>query len=303
MVKIFHKRPYILIGWSIFIFLLLPFVGIIAPLKTFASDHYLYLPQIGLYFIGVKIIDSLKTKKWIYFLLVIVLVLLFIKTRQQISYWKDDVTLWEYTNNVTKNNYEAHYNLALAYTKKGDVRRGVDEYLKFLTVEDFKKTKARELQRDDFKQKNKKNKEELIACIKNNKSDPSYYYNLGVLLSQEEEFENAKRCFNKSIELDSQYVYALVNLALLYFDEDHKKAIDLLLKASKLTPDLFQINYHLSFYYLYEYRLDKVDFYLKKALKKDQCNYELNLLKTMNDIWLSILCSKGGFKSILEKDL
>jgi len=66
--------------------------------------------------------DTKLTKNEMVFcaiLIAILVVSLIITTREQVTHWKDGITLFKHAVSVTDNNYLAYYNLAQAQLKEG----------------------------------------------------------------------------------------------------------------------------------------------------------------------------------------
>jgi len=119
-----RDRRYLFVGWFWFLITLLPMIGIITVGEQSMADRYAYIPFIGLFVAGVWALDALASKCRIptrsrAAVAVLVIFVLGCLTYRQLAYWHDDETLWRYTLTVTKANYMAHDNLAIALAKQG----------------------------------------------------------------------------------------------------------------------------------------------------------------------------------------
>ena len=152
--------------------------------------------------------------------------------------------------------YAAHKMLAEIYEKEGGMRKAIDEYIKVLDIkgDDYKsyfkipkllnelgkKEEAIEMleilvkKKPDLwdanqmlgdllmeQEKFKKAANAYIQAIKNNAENAELYYDLGITYSRMNEFPLAKQCFEKTIEVDSNFYnsyYRLGQIALLYRD-------------------------------------------------------------------------------------
>lgn len=133
-----RRYPYIPVGWFWFLVTLLPVIGIIQVGYQSMADRYMYIPAVGLFIMMAWGVPALfrvgqdmgavqcNTRKRGYREAVIALlastsiVMTIIVTWRQIGYWKDDVSLYRHTLSVTNGNFIIHFNLGLAYGRKGN---------------------------------------------------------------------------------------------------------------------------------------------------------------------------------------
>jgi len=132
---VFHLRDrrYLLTGWCWFLGTLVPMVGFITVGDQGMADRYAYLPFIGLFIAVVwgarELASAVKIPQAALFAAAIaVLAICGWLTYRQLGHWSDDETLWRYTLSVTKNNYVAHNNLALALAKADRSDEAVTEF-------------------------------------------------------------------------------------------------------------------------------------------------------------------------------
>ncbi|MDH3348602.1 MAG: tetratricopeptide repeat protein, partial [Desulfobulbaceae bacterium] len=123
--RIIRKRPYYMIGWLWFLGTLVPVIGIIQVGPQAMADRYTYLSGIGLYIIiawGLwDTFSSLTSQRKIYNSLSLSLaVIMFMLSWSQLHYWRDSITLFKRSLEVTSNNHYLH--LVLGYTYKTEKR-------------------------------------------------------------------------------------------------------------------------------------------------------------------------------------
>src|ERR1700691_1625092 len=128
-----RNRRYLLVGWFWFLGTLVPMIGIITVGEQAMADRFAYLPEIGLYIAIVWAIAAIVSSYQISLLwpaaaAALLLFVLGALTYHQLGYWRTDETLWRYTLSVTRRNYMAHDNLALALAKKGRSDEAVAEF-------------------------------------------------------------------------------------------------------------------------------------------------------------------------------
>lgn len=112
------RAPYLLIGWSWYLIMLLPVIGLVQVGGQSHADRYTYLPQIGLYIALTWAILDLTTR-WVNRgpvvtgVGLVALAALTWRTIDQVNYWRDSETLWRHALAVSKDNDLAHLNLGM----------------------------------------------------------------------------------------------------------------------------------------------------------------------------------------------
>jgi Flp pilus assembly protein TadD len=118
-----QRRPFF-VGWFWFLGTLVPMIGLVQVGTQSMADRYAYIPLLGVFVIVCWGAADLL-KKWHVPTAVsvataaVVLVALGIGLHRQVSFWKDNLTLWTHTLDVTEGNYTAEDNLATALIVRG----------------------------------------------------------------------------------------------------------------------------------------------------------------------------------------
>jgi tetratricopeptide (TPR) repeat protein len=125
----FRKMPFLFAGWFWFLGTLVPVIGLV-PTNALTADHYTYLPSIGIAIMlswGIPaLIKSNDTRKKIILPAgILFIAMIGVMTWNQCGYWKNSITLWNHTINVTKNNSLAYNNLALALVDAGRIEEAI----------------------------------------------------------------------------------------------------------------------------------------------------------------------------------
>lgn len=123
-----RKRPYFFVGWFWFMGTLVPVIGLVKVGIQSMADRYTYVPMVGLFIIvawGFAEILSRASaipfrKQIAAVAAAMVLVSLAGLSMRQVSFWKDELTLYSRPLEVSENNYLAHYNYGNAL---GNARR------------------------------------------------------------------------------------------------------------------------------------------------------------------------------------
>lgn len=119
------RMPYLTTGWFWFLITMAPVSGVLKIGVHSITDRYTYIPLIGIFIMVVWFLSDLLSGKRaagviLTLMLVAVLIPLTLLTRKQTTYWKDSITLFEHTLDVTENNWVAQNNLGaelLKYTR------------------------------------------------------------------------------------------------------------------------------------------------------------------------------------------
>ena len=134
-----RRRPYLPVGWFWFLVTLVPVIGLIQVGLQSMADRYTYIPSIGLFIMvawGVPdLAKGLKHREGILVLLAgTVIVVSAVVSWHQLGYWKDDISLYRHTLQVTTGNYIIHYNMGTALANKGDIDAAIGEFREALRL-------------------------------------------------------------------------------------------------------------------------------------------------------------------------
>ncbi|MDQ5908285.1 MAG: hypothetical protein QG599_376 [Pseudomonadota bacterium] len=132
----FKKNYYLLIIWLFYLITLSPVIGIIQVGLQSSADRYAYLPTLPFYIITGAFISYLiyipqqkmiaKTTIVTFFLVVIAI--LFFKTQQQITIWKNDLVFWNYVVHMNPENGRAQSNLGRIEYSSGNYEKAIEHF-------------------------------------------------------------------------------------------------------------------------------------------------------------------------------
>lgn len=215
-----RRHPFFAVGWFWFLVTLLPVIGLIHVGNQSMADRYSYIPVIGLFIMaawGVPVLTKgLRHRERILALLAgTVIITSAALTWHQLGYWRDTISLYRHTLQVTTDNYLINYNLGLALAEKGDLEAAIQEYRKALQINpDF--TKARNNLGLALAQKG-----DLEAAILEYRKvlqiNPDYTKarnNLGLALAQKGDLDAAIHEYQVALLLSPNYTKARINLGL-----------------------------------------------------------------------------------------
>ncbi|MFA5323661.1 MAG: tetratricopeptide repeat protein [Smithella sp.] len=204
------KLPFLFVGWFWYLGTLIPVIGLVQVGGQAMANRYTYLPSIGLALIlawGLPHFFPREDirKKILWPVAVTVLFMLTIFTFQQCGYWKDSITLYSHTLQVTKDNALAHKNIGMALAEKGKFEEAFFHYNKAL----------------------------LIVP-----GDAGIYYNRGSAYNELGQYHMAIDSFNKTLLITPKDAKAFYNRGFAYSQlGQYQMAIDSFDKAIELNPE------------------------------------------------------------------
>ncbi len=123
------RRPYLAVGWLWFLGMLVPVIGIIQVGGQGMADRYTYLPLIGPVIALVWLAAEAFKATWQRCVLTgiagVALLACACWTERQLNLWRDTVTLFEHTVEVTGDNHLAQMILANGYEHQKDLSRAM----------------------------------------------------------------------------------------------------------------------------------------------------------------------------------
>jgi protein O-mannosyl-transferase len=126
-----RTHPWIATGWIWYAVMLFPVIGIVQAGMQAMADRYMYLPMIGLLIPIAWELARFAAARWAAPLALAALAAL---TWQQISYWRDGVTLWTHALAVTRDNFVAHDNLGVELDALGRADEALEQYRETLRI-------------------------------------------------------------------------------------------------------------------------------------------------------------------------
>jgi protein O-mannosyl-transferase len=172
----FNQQPYLLIGWLLFLGILVPVIGLIKAGGHFVVDRYSYLPYIGIsIFCCWGVFSYSKARLATGVLGGITLVVFLLLAHNQTQYWKNSETLFKRAIEVTSDNYLAHNYLGGEYFARGKLAAA---------------------------------KEHFIAAVRINPNFADGHYNLGGVYYSQNLLDDARIEFQAAVILNPNYFMA-----------------------------------------------------------------------------------------------
>ena len=117
-----RRHPYLLIGWFIFLGMLVPNLGLVQVGSQARADRFVYFAQIGFFIAVVWLSDAfLPASRWLRIAAAIApLLALLVATSAQVPKWENSRELFQHAASVTTNNAMALEHLAYALRRAGE---------------------------------------------------------------------------------------------------------------------------------------------------------------------------------------
>jgi len=182
-----RQRPFLLVGWLWYLVTLLPVIGILQVGDQARADRYMYVPQIGLLIAGTWLVadvvrTSARNPRLAGVIAAAVLAVFTALGWNQTRYWRDSITLFRHTLEVTRDNWLAHATLASALMDTPDNGRAAEQHLR-----------------------------ESLRLRPNN---ATAHYNLALLLSDAGDLSQANMHFHEALALKPDHIRAQLLLCL-----------------------------------------------------------------------------------------
>jgi len=184
VIRFRRRYPYLLVGWFWFLVTLVPVIGLVQVGWQSMADRYTYIPLTG-FFITVSwlVPDLMRGRPQRKVILgMVVAGIVFASaftTWHQLGYWKDNISLYRHTLQVTAGNYPILNNYGIALADQGKVDEATKQYEEALRVWP----------------------RSALAHV-----------NLGVTLANQGKFMEAIRHYNEALRLIPDYALAHGNL-------------------------------------------------------------------------------------------
>jgi hypothetical protein len=192
IIRTAKRFPYLTMGWLWFTGTLVPVIGIVQVGSQAMADRYTYIPLIGLFVMAAWGIPDLL-KKWqpahplrketLFASSSLVLLSFFIVTRTQVAYWRNNITLYDHSLQVTSPSDIILGSRGVAYGKLGNYA---------LAISDFDR------------------------AIEINPKYADTYYNRGLTYRKLGNHRQALEDFDRAIEINPEYAEAYYNRGVVY---------------------------------------------------------------------------------------
>jgi Tfp pilus assembly protein PilF len=274
-----RKHPYLLVGWSWYLGMLVPMIGIMQVGQFAHADRFTYLPQIGLYLLLTWSAADLCAG-WRHRRVVlggcstIILIALIVCACAQTSYWRNSESLWKHTIACTPANVIAHSNLGVALAAQHRFGEAVQQYQQAIEINPEVAETYRNLAAAFTEQGRL---DEAVQCYqKAIEKRPDYaeaHNNLGIILAQQGRPDEAIGHLQKALAIKPDYAEADNNLGIVFASQSRfDEAIVTFQKALSIKPDYADAHYNLANVFAVQGRKEKALQQYKEALRLNPAN-------------------------------
>lgn len=239
-----RKIPFLFTGWFWFAGMLVPVIGLVQVGTQSMADRYAYLPVIGLFIVFAwglaRVAAHLNLPKaLIAVAAILILIAAALRTREQLSYWQNDGTLFSHALAVTKNNCTASVDLGSWLLKNGQTQAALERYNDALKMRPDNPLVLYDVANAFASLGN------LDAAVKNYRralqfapGRPNILNNLGCALMGQNLLPEAITNFEAALEAKPDFAYAHNSLATALFKQGRlAAAAQHFDQAVKLAPD------------------------------------------------------------------
>jgi hypothetical protein len=124
------RQPFLLIGWLWFVGILVPVSSIFQVGTQAYANRFTYIPQLGIFWGIVWGLRALPrpAARWLPVAASVALAILSLLTVQQVQYWTDTVTLFEYNLRYAPNDGVSHAIAGMGYVRRRDYPSAIAHY-------------------------------------------------------------------------------------------------------------------------------------------------------------------------------
>jgi tetratricopeptide (TPR) repeat protein len=126
-----HRQPWLITGWFWYVGTLVPVIGLVQIGAQAMADRYTYLPSVGLL---MMLCWSVPERTTTALTVAAAIATSGALTRIQLGHWKDSETLFRHALSVTRDNWQAHFNLGVALNEGGRNDDAIMEYKRALQI-------------------------------------------------------------------------------------------------------------------------------------------------------------------------
>jgi len=246
-----RRRKFLAVGWLWYLGTLVPVIGLVQVGLQAMADRYTYITLTGLFIIvawGAKEFAH----KWQHRNIiltssaVIVLFALSVTTAGQLRYWKNSLTLFDHTLQVTKNNYFILSNYTTYLSGLGRFNEAIEQFGKLLKIKPDSAEVHNNLGGALLEiGRTQQAIEHFELAIKYKPSLAPAYCNLANALRSQNKLEEAVPYYQQAVKIKPDYIKAWLELAITFNEmKNYNQAIEYFNKVLEIDRgDVFAHGY------------------------------------------------------------
>lgn len=246
VVRGFQRAPYLAMGWFWYLGTLVPVIGFVQVGEQAMADRYMYIPLIGIFItIAWGLPEWIKNlrQKLLLVMAGIIIPLLMALTWNQVSYWKNSITLFKHAISVTENPSPsfvvAYNNLGHALVNEHRYEEAVIQFRQAIKINPYYSKAHNNLGRA-LNELDKHNEaiEHFQQAISLEINYAEAYNNLANVLGQKGKREESIFYYKQAIRFKRDYAEAHFNLGVTLEQLRRiEEAITQYQRALKINPD------------------------------------------------------------------
>jgi tetratricopeptide (TPR) repeat protein len=139
-IVVVRRAPYVTVGWLWYVGTLVPVIGIVQIGGHAMADRFTYIPLIGVFILiawaGTAAASRARLPNAaVAGAVAILIVAAGVVARGQVMHWKNGISLWQHTIEVSSGNARAHANLGVALAREGQRAEAIPEYQEALRLD------------------------------------------------------------------------------------------------------------------------------------------------------------------------
>lgn len=209
------RLPLVTLGFCIFLVTLLPVIGLVQVGSQAHADRYMYIPSVGLLIACVYLLPERHEKHFQFTTLLAALFVLFLTLLcfWQVSYWRNEHTLFSRAQEVSGPNYLSHLHLAQFYTRHSKFDDASQHSLQAMTLDSERPEAYQALGNIALAQQNFPLAEKFYTeSLEKASAEAWMVNNLGIIWAERGEIERGIAAFEKALEMDPSLHAAQQNI-------------------------------------------------------------------------------------------
>ncbi len=276
-----RRYPYLLVGWFWFLITLLPVIGLVQVGGQSMADRYTYIPLTGLFIMSSWFVPDVM-QGWRHrqaVLAILAGIIIFasvLVTWHQLDYWKDNLSLYRHTLQVTTGNYLILNNYGIALAEKGRFEDAILQYQEALRA--WPKSATAHVNWGAALAHQGKFPEAIGHYTEALRLIPDYalaHGNMGRALAQIGRIDEAIAHYKEALKIDPSLADVHLNLAILLLKKgQHGQALQHYQMVLQLDPHSAKSPINMGAALAEEGRLDEAIGYFNEALRIDPDSVE-----------------------------
>ena len=292
-IKFIRKAPYFAFGWFWYLGTLAPVIGVVQVGAQAMADRYAYVSLIGIFIIVAWGVPELLAKwrhrdKVLVILAGICVSALMVITWNQVSHWKNSITIFKHAISVTDKKYPdfdlVYNNLGAALFAEQKTKEAISQYKEAIKLQpDYADAHYNLGIALLAEQKTKEAISHYKTAVKLKPDYADAHYNLGIALFAERKTGEAISHFKEAIMLMPGFADAHTNLGIALLAEGRtEEAVSSFKLAIRIDPDFSVAHYNLGNALSIQGKTEEAISHFKEAIKlKPDFADALNNLGTM----------------------